>query len=213
MLVIIIIVLFLVITYKIADINKKKEEKEWNEKTKNILKEKEKYYSDYSKRYDDVLNIYKQNEYYLDSIYSHYAIIDNKIKELYHKPEISSISLESMKSDIRQKEYNITDIEYYKLEGSVENLQYISGGGGGGSSIKGAIVGSLIAGGTGAIIGSRKKVDEIKTTYEKKDTRVLQLIFKDGSIKSISYQYYEKLLDYAPEKDYDTYITNKKSKK
>ena len=51
------------------------------------------------------------------------------------------------------------------------------GGGGGGTSIKGAIIGGVLAGEVGAIIGSRKPTDPIKTTNILHDDRVSVLAF------------------------------------
>lgn len=55
--------------------------------------------------------------------------------------------------------FPLKNIRYYRLLGQKYITAEINGGGG--SSIKGAIIGGLIAGGTGAVIGSRKAVDEI----------------------------------------------------
>ena len=85
-------------------------------------------------------------------------------------------------------------------------------GGGGGSSVKGAVVGGLIAGGAGAIIGSRKKTDDIKTIYEEKDDRHVTVIFTDDSELRLPYKFYDRLLDYIPEKDYENYLAAKREK-
>ena len=75
--------------------------------------------------------------------------------------------------------YNISldKIEYYGVEGKVFRENKISGGGGGGSSVVGAIVGGAIAGETGAIIGSRRKVNEIKSELLTHDNRAMVLNF------------------------------------
>ena len=55
--------------------------------------------------------------------------------------------------------------------GCVENRTVVTGGGGGGSSIKGAIVGGILAGEAGAIIGSRKTTNPITVTSGPSDGR------------------------------------------
>lgn len=177
-----------------------------------LLEKKKKPYEEYSKKFDILLKKYKDSNYYLCDKMYHYSIIDNKIHTMFVKSKIDYMSIESMKDDINQYIYNIDDIKYYKLEGSVYREQHITGGGGGGSSIKGAVVGGIIAGDAGAVVGSRKKVEEIKTSYEEKDDRRLEITFNDDTIINISYKFYDRLLDYIPEKDYDNYIANKKAK-
>lgn len=59
-------------------------------------------------------------------------------------------------------------VEYYDLTGDVHTS--VSGGG---SSLKGAVVGGILAGGAGAVIGSRKK-----TTTEIKDDRKTVFVYR-----------------------------------
>ena len=96
---------------------------------------------------------------------------------------------------------------FYK-EGDVQYTTKISGGGGGGSSLTGALVGGLIAGETGAIIGSRKKNKEIKSTVvtAHNDRKVVIRYDKNGSVKTLShedeeFEIYDYLLKKIPEKD------------
>ena len=98
------------------------------------------------------------------------------------------------------------------MQGSKRQEQHISGGGGGGSSLGGAVAGYVIAGGVGAVIGSRKKAESIQTEYVNVDDRKLVLTMTDNTTKSYPYQYYEYMLKMVPEKDYDVYIANLKSK-
>ena len=56
-------------------------------------------------------------------------------------------------------------------EGDVYYTTQVRGGGGGGSSIKGAVIGGMIAGEAGAIIGSRKPTESITSTTNKIDDR------------------------------------------
>lgn len=96
---------------------------------------------------------------------------------------------------------------FYK-EGDVQYTTKVSGGGGGGSSLTGALVGGLIAGETGAIIGSRKKNKEIKSTVvtAHNDRKVVIRYNENGSVKILSredkeFEIYDYLLEKIPEKD------------
>ncbi|WP_010243672.1 hypothetical protein [Acetivibrio cellulolyticus] len=76
-------------------------------------------------------------------------------------------------------------IEYYATRGEIVHENKITGGGGGGSSIKGAVIGGVIAGEAGAIIGSRKKLDPIKSELIAHDNRETFLnFFDDNNIKN-----------------------------
>lgn len=102
----------------------------------------------------------------------------------------------------------INQIIYFYKDGDVQYATQVSGGGGGGSSLTGALVGGLIAGETGAIIGSRRKNEEIKSTIVKAhDDRAVVVRYKENdSIKVLSYldkdfKIYDYLLKKIPEKD------------
>jgi hypothetical protein len=101
----------------------------------------------------------------------------------------------------------IERIEYYHITGEVFRENKISGGGGGGSSIKGAVVGGVIAGEAGAIIGSRKKVEPIQSEIITHDTRETTIKFFDENDKRckliFDHKSYEVLKDLIPEKEYD----------
>ncbi|MDE5830858.1 MAG: hypothetical protein K2H53_04270 [Clostridia bacterium] len=157
---------------------------------------------------------YRDNEY---SIGNFIAIYDNKLCELEYLASDIDFYIRSTYSKLPTIDHleeitDIDDIKYYRQTGEETERQYISGGGGGGSSIGGAVVGGLVAGNVGAIIGSRKKTDEIKTTYKKVDNRRTIITLKDGRELDKSMSIYELLLRYVPEKDYDNYIDNLKSK-
>lgn len=106
------------------------------------------------------------------------------------------------------KKYSISikNIKYYTIEGYIHNKIDVNGNiSGGGSSIKGAIAGGVLAGSTGAIIGSRKPsniniksnntiIDERETVLViKYDYRVSRIIFN-----AYAYKIFTKLV---PEKD------------
>ena len=99
----------------------------------------------------------------------------------------------------------VSNIQYFSAEGDVQYTTRISGGGGGGSTITGAIVGGLLAGETGAIVGSRKKVAEIKSESITHDSRnTLIRYYRENELLTISYDgfdVYNYLLKKMPEKD------------
>ena len=96
-------------------------------------------------------------------------------------------------------------IQYYAKEGDVQYTTKISGGGGGGYSIAGAIVGGIIAGDTGAIIGSRQKINDVTSETETHDSRrTILRYYKGNSLEIMSFDgfaVYDFLLGKIPEKD------------
>lgn len=114
--------------------------------------------------------------------------------------------------DLEQEEYenkyetiSVSDIQYFSKEGDIQYTTKVSGGGGGGSSLTGAIVGDLLAGEAGAIIGSRKQVQDIKSESVAHDSRQTLIRYYRGSqLLVISYDgfdVYNYLLKKIPEKD------------
>lgn len=99
---------------------------------------------------------------------------------------------------------SVSDIQCFSAEGDVQYTTRISGGGGG-STITGAIVGGLLAGEAGAIVGSRKKVNEIKSESITHDSRnTLIRYYRENELLTISYDgfdVYNYLLKKMPEKD------------
>lgn len=106
--------------------------------------------------------------------------------------------------------FDLDSIKYYRLIGEKFSTTEISGGGGGGSSIKGAIIGGVIAGDAGAIIGSRKKVEEIKSHTVIHDEQSVLLYDRNLNqvvrFNSTVYDIFSRLI---PEKDYDVVIQEK----
>lgn len=99
-----------------------------------------------------------------------------------------------------------SDIIHYRVMGNLRYEMEITGGGGGGSSLAGAAVGAAVAGGVGAIIGSRKKTESIKSKTVKKDERYIQFVFNEKNQKRIlifdisNLDFFE---EYLLEKEYD----------
>lgn len=109
----------------------------------------------------------------------------------------------------------IDKIDYFERTGEVFHESKISGGGGGGVSIVGAIVGGIIAGGTGAIIGSRQRVNPIKSEIITHDARVTNLKFfdqyKNRHTLALGANAFEVLQDLIPEKEYGLVMANRSS--
>ncbi len=101
----------------------------------------------------------------------------------------------------------ISKIQYYATSGEVVYENKITGGGGGGSSLDGAIVGGVIAGEVGAVIGSRKGVDPIKSkllTHDKRET-FLNFFNNDNVKHSMFFDFnaYNSFYELLPEKSFE----------
>lgn len=100
--------------------------------------------------------------------------------------------------------FPLENIKYYRLLGQKYVTTEISGGGGGGSSIRGALIGGLVAGEVGATIGSRKAVNEVKGTSTIHDEQKVLLYGNDLKqvleFSSSAYAVFTKLI---PEKEYE----------
>jgi hypothetical protein len=98
-------------------------------------------------------------------------------------------------------------IEYFSQSGEVFHETKITGGGGGGSSVAGAVAGAVIAGGVGAVIGSRNKNGTIQSELVTHDTRETSLNYfdNDNQRRSIYFTYsgYQLLNDLIPEKEFN----------
>ena len=211
--IILIIIAFIIICCAASENDRQNREQEREEEIK-----KSSEYSKYMQKYKRLVTKYQNSEYYLKAgkyaERKHYAILNNSINILEDLDEDDITDKISAGEDAPNETiYDIDKIKYYKLAGSVYQQQHISGGGGGGSSLGGAVVGGLVAGGVGAIIGSRNKIDDVQTTYITKDDRRVVLTFIDEEEVELPYKFYDRLLDYIPEKEYDNYIALKKSKR
>lgn len=106
---------------------------------------------------------------------------------------------------IRVFKIPIERIKYYELQGEIVNENRITGGGG--SNIGWAVVGGVIAGGAGAIIGSRNKIDSIKSELITHDNRATYLFFNDKENKKLqiifNFNAYKTLNELIPDKAYE----------
>lgn len=101
----------------------------------------------------------------------------------------------------------ISNIKYYRITGDKYVTTEVTGGGGGGSSIKGAVMGGIIAGEAGAIIGSRKPIESVKSNSAVHDEQNV-LIYSDDLTQVLKFNsnIYKILLDIFPEKEYGSVI-------
>ena len=127
---------------------------------------------------------------------------DNSICFFPCTPEtVDSISFATLKID----SVPISQIEYFSKRGEVFRENKISGGGGGGSSIGGAVAGGLIAGEAGAVIGSRKKVNEIKSeliTHDTRETFVNYFVNNERHSLFFDDNAFQRFNDLIPEKEF-----------
>lgn len=101
------------------------------------------------------------------------------------------------------------EIQSFSFKGEQVRETKVSGGGGGGADVAGAVLGGMLAGGVGAIIGSRGKIEEIKSETITRDLRKTVLaVNNQGEIKYIFFHsgtVYDYLLVHIPEKEI-TYV-------
>ena len=101
------------------------------------------------------------------------------------------------------QKFKLSDIFYFDEKGSLSYSTNVSGGG---SDIGGAVIGGILAGGAGAVVGSRK---EITSETVEHDTRKTVLKTKHGEYE-YPYEYYNALCYVIPEKEYKTQQISKK---
>lgn len=105
----------------------------------------------------------------------------------------------------------IDKIKYFRLIGQKYVTTEITGGGGGGSSLKGAVIGGLIAGDVGAVVGSRKAVDEVKGTSTVHDEQIVLLYSTDlKQVITFNSNAYGILTKLIPEKEYEVVVQSGK---
>lgn len=108
---------------------------------------------------------------------------------------------------------NFADILFFGSEGTISTNAIVSSTGGG-SSLAGALIGGVIAGGAGAVIGSRKK-NQVYTNLKTTDTRKIEIYFKvnatEQKLTIEDPEIYKQLLIKIPEKEISNYLAiNKK---
>ena len=188
------------------------------------------YYGDMdrSKKYSQKFDLWKNEHFFCcvsnkdfltGEICKYERVFCSGDDEKFNKIELFKFALE--KYDINHIHafcIPLDHIEYFAKDGEKYTTQEISGGGGtvGGYSLTGAVVGGVIAGGAGAIIGSRKKGEiapiTTKTTmhdetfcfikYRTNDNQLCEVYSSDTEV------FYEALKRVIPEKEY-SYVISK----
>lgn len=101
----------------------------------------------------------------------------------------------------------IDKIKYFRLIGQKYVTTEITGGG---SSLKGAVIGGMIAGDVG-VVGSRKAVDEVKSTSTVHDEQVVLLYSSDlKQVITFNSNAYSILTKLIPEKEYEVVVQSGK---
>lgn len=188
-------------------------------------------YMDYKTKYDSLYYEYlnegsKKKREYLSNICEKHQIWNNETKQCYalSKDETRLLVfsfIPAQKDFIGETEastyppspfrivehhnINVSKILYFVKDGDISYTTSVSGGG---VNIKGAVAGAVIAGGAGAIIGSR---NEISSKTIKHDNRKVIMKFTDGKEKSFPIDDYDCLLKIIPKKEFN-YIHMYKNK-
>lgn len=195
---IVIFLICLLIVFAISH-NVNKNTKEDYETKKNVDNTRK----NYMKKYD----LYKREAFVLDIIdFDNYTTFNGEQKTFWSFREDDNLCLVSKdyNNDIGKIKININDIQRLNRLGDIDSYTEISGGDGGGSSIGKAVIGGIMAGGAGAVVASRNKVNEIKTKRIVNDDRITVLQVekenKNYYIKLTS-QSYNGLIQLIPEKE------------
>lgn len=184
-------------------ISAKKEMQDSKEKYNKNLYDFQSEYNSYANR----LGVIKSNLQVIllqerAKIPHHIWIADGKINLFpmreYFESQISAIHRPKV-TDLKLKFIPIEDILYFEEYGELRKYSVTSGGG---ISLKGALIGKVLAGDTGMIIGSR---EPIRTDIVSEDDRAVELIYKNscGEFENLeftheAYAVFKKLI---PEKE------------
>lgn len=139
---------------------------------------------------DTQVTLFETDEDGFESEIPHYLWVDERILNIFpmskyykeyetssmYKPDISKLKLKSIPID---------SILYFEEVGELRKYTTVSGGG---SSLKGALLGYVIAEDAGAIIGSR---EPITTNVVSEDDRRIELIYKnkEGQIENLEFKH------------------------
>ena len=150
--------------------------------------------------------MFKNNDniyYFLDL-----KAIRNMVMELV--PNLNNASVD-FDTNLCVTEIPINRIKYFVNSGDLQYTTEISGGG---SSLTGAVVGGVIAGGTGAIIGSRKQIHSEIIEHDTRKTILKYFSEENKLVESVfSYKAFSALEELIPEKEYNIVIAEQAQKK
>lgn len=167
---------------------------------------------------DQVTLIEKDNKYKFEDDIPHYVWIDDNCIKLfpmakYYKFNETSAGSKPDVTKLHLKSIPIDSVLYFEEMGELRKYTTVSGGG---TSLKGALLGYVIADDLGAIIGSR---EPIKTSVVSEDDRRVELIYKneDSDIENLefahdAYKVLKKLIPFKELKRIANLKTAKKNK-
>lgn len=147
---------------------------------------------------------------YIDYVYCNFGDNTNKIAYCYWYDEKKDgiVFIHTFIDESECLDYFMSkeDIVYYSNHEIISYTSDIKNEGKN-ISISGAAIGAVIAGGTGAIIGSRKDANKFSTEFVKHDDSKLYIYHKmQGEIKCLQIaqpSFYNWLKKYLPDKDYE----------
>lgn len=167
---------------------------------------------------DQVTLIEKDDKYKFEDDIPHYVWIDDNCIKLfpmakYYKFNETSAGSKPDVTKLHLKSIPIDSVLYFEEMGELRKYTTVSGGG---TSLKGALLGYVIADDLGAIIGSR---EPIKTSVVSEDDRRVELIYKneDSDIENLefahdAYKVLKKLIPFKELKRIANLKTAKKNK-
>lgn len=146
-------------------------------------------------------------------------MLQNSMRSMWAYNAINNKSIDEFKQYMKEQiplyyiSIPIENILYFMSSGEKYVTTNVYGGGGtvGGSSTKGAIAGGILAGNTGAVIGSRKEtvINSVRSETQIHDEKMTILKYrnKSGELKDIIAKhghemFYNVLKDMIPEKEY-----------
>lgn len=170
-------------------ISAKKEMQDGKEKYNKNLYDFQSEYNSYANR----LGVIKSNLQVIlldreEKIPHHIWIVDGKINlfpaKEYYESRISAVKRPKA-TDLQMKSIPVEKIWYFEEYGELRKYAVTSGGG---ISLKGAMIGKIIAGDAGMIIGSR---EPIKTDIVSEDDRMVELIYKNshGEVENLEFSH------------------------
>lgn len=124
-------------------------------------------------------------------------------KSPYYSSDTYTINAPQPAKFIIERRWSMNSLLYFKMNG---NVQYTANVRGGGVNLKGAVAGAVIAGGAGAVIGSRNAVS---TETIKHDSREFIVAFEDGHefcTSDNALKHYNAFMNIIPQKEISVYM-------
>lgn len=121
----------------------------------------------------------------------------------YYSSDTYTINAPCPAQFVIERRWSMNSLLYFKMDG---NIQYTANVRGGGVNLKGAVAGAVIAGGAGAVIGSRNAVS---TETIKHDSREFIVAFEDGHefcTSDNALKHYNAFMNIIPQKEISVYM-------